>query len=191
MILPKVFDFRLHYRQVAQSHSRAILDRRLEQIKDYVILRCIGATKGQLSSFIYLMGGVLEGTGMVLGILLGYISSKIIVHFIYVKSEMHVLPIFFIAIAFLGDLYFVMQENCKTVNKMTPVSAVRGEFRIKKEKIKARGKGIFGRLLGVEGEYAYKNIYDFPILIKKISVLYGVRARTFSALKYIRRAAYA
>ena len=134
----------------------------LEQIKDYGILRCIGATKGQLSSFIYLMGGVLEGTGMVLGILLGYISSKIIGHFIYVKSEMHVLPIFFIAIAFLGDLYFVMQENCKTVNRMTPVSAVRGEFRIKKEKIKARGKGIFGWLLGVEGEYAYKNIRRNP-----------------------------
>lgn len=134
----------------------------LEQLKDYGILRCIGATKGQLRAFIYIMGAILEIIGVVIGVILGYPVSAVVGIFFHNSIGFHILPVIVILIVFLGDLYFVMQENCKFINRMTPISAVRGEFRIKKEKIKARRKGIMGRLLGVEGEYAYKSLMRNP-----------------------------
>lgn len=130
----------------------------LEQIKDYGILRCIGATKKQLRTYIYMMGAVLEIMGIILGVLLGYpvclligIIFRRVIHF-------HFLPILLILFVFLGDMYFVMQENCKFVNELTPISAVRGEFRIKKERIKVRNTKGIRKMLGIEGEYAYKSL---------------------------------
>jgi ABC-type antimicrobial peptide transport system permease subunit len=64
--------------------------------------------------------------------------------------------------AFLGDLYFAMDENARMVADMTPVSAIRGEYRIKKEKLRRRKSRLFGRLFGLNGDYAYKNIKRNP-----------------------------
>lgn len=134
----------------------------LEQLKDYGILRCIGATKGQLRSFVYIMGAILEIIGVMLGVALGYPVSLVVGLVIHNPAHFHILPAVVILVVFLVDLYFVMQENCKFINRMTPISAVRGEFRIKKERIKVRGKGIMERLFGVEGEYAHKSLMRNP-----------------------------
>ncbi len=134
----------------------------LEQIKDYGILRCIGATKGQIRTYIYSMGAILEIIGLLIGVVFGYPVSAAVGLIFHNSIGFHILPAIVILLVFLGDLFFVMQENCKFINKMTPISAVRGEFRIRKEKIKARRKGIMGRLFGVEGEYAYKSLMRNP-----------------------------
>lgn len=134
----------------------------LEQLKDYGILRCIGATKGQLRTVIYIMGAILEIIGVAVGVVLGYPVSAAVGLVIHNPANFHILPVAIILVVFLGDLYFVMQENCRFINRMTPISAVRGEFRIKKERIKARGKGIMGRFFGVEGEYAHKSLMRNP-----------------------------
>lgn len=130
----------------------------LQQVKDYGILRCIGATKGQLNRIIYRIGAGMEVTGIAVGVLLGTIISVILGFLKDVDVGFHIGPIIPILIAYLGDLYFVMQECSKLVTKTSPVSAVRGEYRIKKEKIKVRGNGLMGRLFGVEGAYARKSV---------------------------------
>ncbi|MCM1499454.1 MAG: ABC transporter permease [Clostridium sp.] len=151
----------------------------LEQIKDYGNLRCVGASKGQLKAVIYIEGAILEISGIIAGVVVGTIGSMVIGHFLdagflfgeFVSSDIgnaalrvgfHALPIAPIAVAFLGDLFFAMEENCKVIANMTPVSAIRGEYRIRKEKIKVRKKSIFGRLFGIEGDYAYKNMMRNP-----------------------------
>lgn len=134
----------------------------LEQIKDYGNLRCIGASKGQLKTFIYLEGFIMEVSGIIIGVLFGTGLSVIAGYFMKMKAGFHFLPVLLVVAAFLFDLYFAMQENCKVVVHMTPISAVRGEFRIRKEKIKVRKSGLFGKLFGVEGDYAYKNIMRSP-----------------------------
>ncbi|MDE6434556.1 MAG: ABC transporter permease [Lachnospiraceae bacterium] len=151
----------------------------LEQIKDYGILRCIGATKGQLRTFIYIMGAILEIIGLVIGVVLGYPLSVVVGFFFHNSIGFHILPVIVILVVFLFDLYFVMQENCKFINRMTPISAVRGEFRIKKEKIKARGKGILGRLFGMEGEYAYKSLMRNPGRFWKSVFAIGIGVAAF------------
>lgn len=136
----------------------------LEQVKDYGILRCIGATRRQLRGCIYLMGMILELFGIILGTILGFLVYLIPAKTYHLQIGFHVIALPFILAAFLGDLYFVMQENCRFLNNLTPAAAVSGEFQIKreKEKIRAgRGKGI-GKLLGFEGSYAYKSLMRNP-----------------------------
>ncbi|MBR1599235.1 MAG: ABC transporter permease [Lachnospiraceae bacterium] len=135
----------------------------LERIKDFGQLRCIGSTKRQLKWLIYLQGAVLELGGIILGTLLGVMGSLIFGAVAkWEHTGFHLLPMGFILIAFLGDLYFAMDENAKLVTGMTPVSAIRGEYRIRNEKYKRRHSFIFGKLFGLTGDYAYKSIKRNP-----------------------------
>ena len=130
----------------------------LEQVEDYGILRCIGATKGQLSGIIYRMGAMLEIAGLLAGIVMGGIVSMILGFIFKISAGFHIIPMIPILITYLGDMYFVMRENAKLVTKMTPVSAVRGEYRIKKEKLRRHGGGLMGKIFGIEGSYARKSV---------------------------------
>lgn len=134
----------------------------LEQIRDYGMLRCMGAAKKQLKEMVFKMGFLLEISGIVIGIVLGFLVYLPIALMAKMEIGFHVLSVIFIVVAFVFDLYFVMQENCKFVNKLTPVAAVRGEFKIKTRKIKARRKSLAGVLFGIEGDYASKNLKRNP-----------------------------
>ncbi|MGN0155056.1 MAG: ABC transporter permease [Lachnospiraceae bacterium] len=134
----------------------------LEQIKDYGNLRCIGATKKQLKSIVYMEGAILEIAGMIAGVIVGTLCTTVAGHFMKLSAGFHLVPVVPIAVAFLGDLMFAMEENCKIITNMSPISAIRGEYRIRKEKIRVRKSNIFGKLFGVEGDYAYKSIMRNP-----------------------------
>lgn len=123
----------------------------IEQIKDYGILRCIGATKGQLRTIIFVMGFIQEISGLIFGMMAGFIMSFIIGKISGIQVGLHIIPVVFVLVAFLGDLYFVMDENSKTVRKISPVDAVRGNLKAGKGKLKSRKAGIFGRVFGVDG----------------------------------------
>lgn len=134
----------------------------LEQIKDYGMLRCMGSTRKQLKEMVFKMGFILEISGIVVGVVLGFLVYLPIAIKAELQIGFHAIGVVFIILAFMFDLYFVMQENCKFVNKLTPIAAVRGEFKIKTEKIKARRKSLAGVLFGVEGDYAAKNLKRNP-----------------------------
>lgn len=134
----------------------------VEQIKDYGNLRCIGSTVGQLRAIIYLQGAIMETVGIVIGVAIGQLGMSLISLFRSFQMNFHVLPIILIIVAYYFDLYFAMEENCKLVTGMSPVSALKGEFRIRKERIKRRRKSIYGRIFGVAGDYAYKNLMRSP-----------------------------
>ncbi|MDE6760933.1 MAG: ABC transporter permease [Lachnospiraceae bacterium] len=154
----------------------------LEQIKDYGNLRCVGASRGQLKTIVYMEGAILEIIGMFLGILIGTLGSVIIGYFVKWNAEFHFLPVIPIVIAFLGDLFFAMEENCKVIVNLTPVSAIRGEYRIRKEKIKARKQSVFGKILGIEGDYAYKSIMRNPGRFHKTVWALGIGIAMYIAI---------
>ena len=143
-----------------------------ENIRDYGNLRCIGCSKGELKTIIYMQGMILEiigiGLGTILGtavtlILSGILSAKDVFYF---QGGFHILPLLLILATFMVDLYFAMRENAKLVTNMSPVSAIRGEYRIKREKIKLREKNLFRilivKLFGVNGDYAFKSLMRNP-----------------------------
>lgn len=134
----------------------------LENIRDYGNLRCIGATNRQLKGMIYLQGAILELTGIGIGMLLGIGISAVVTSILEwpVGFQPLILPI--ILILFMGDLYFTMGENSKLITRMSPVSAIRGEYRIRKEKIRLHKSRLLGRIFGVDGDYAYKSLMRNP-----------------------------
>ncbi|MDE6760934.1 MAG: ABC transporter permease [Lachnospiraceae bacterium] len=171
----------------------------LEQIKDYGNLRCIGASKGELKAVVYIEGAIIELAGIIFGVAVGTIASLLVGHFMnpgslfvsFSPSDIegnafhagfHWVPILPIIVAFLGDLFFAMEENCKVITNMTPVSAIRGEYRIRKEKIKVRKESIFGKLLGIEGDYAYKSIMRNPGRFYKTVWAMGIGIAAFIAI---------
>lgn len=123
----------------------------MEQIKDYGILRCIGATQGQLKSVIFRMGCMQELLGILGGVVIGIPIAYLVGLSMNIKVRPHVL------IVFIGDLFFVMDENGKLVKKISPIEAVRGQTSGTR-KVKARKQSIFGKIFGVQGDYAYKNL---------------------------------
>ena len=130
----------------------------IEQIKDYGILRCVGATDKQLKRIIFRMGFVQELAGIAVGILAGQIFACIFGMTMHIKIHIVPIAIVFVLVSYLGDLFFVMQENSKLVKNITPVEAVRGNLKAKKQKIKRRKGGILGLLFGFEGAYAHKSL---------------------------------
>ncbi len=134
----------------------------LERIRDYGNLRCVGATKGQLKGIIYLQGAILELTGIAIGTVLGAGISQIAASVLKWNLGFQPLIILVILIFFMGDLYFTMGENSKLITGMSPVSAIRGEYRIKKEKLRVHNNRLVTKLLGVDGEYAYKGLMRSP-----------------------------
>lgn len=129
----------------------------MEQIKDYGILRCIGATQGQLKSVIFRMGCMQELFGILGGIVIGFPIAYLVGLSMNIKVRPHVLPFLYVLVVFIGDLFFVMDENGKLVKKISPIEAVRGQTSGTR-KIKARKQSIFGKIFGVQGDYAYKNL---------------------------------
>ena len=129
----------------------------MEQIKDYGILRCIGATQGQLKSVIFRMGCMQELFGILGGIVIGFPIAYLVGLSMSIKVRPHVLPFLYVLVVFIGDLFFVMDENGKLVKKISPIEAVRGQTSGTR-KIKARKQSIFGKIFGVQGDYAYKNL---------------------------------
>lgn len=130
----------------------------IEQIKDYGILRCIGSTMDELSKIIFKMGFIQEIIGIIIGIIVGYVGSVVIGLIYHMKVTFLLIPVVYVLVVFLFDLYFVMRENSKIVKKISPVEALNANMGINNRKIKVKKKSLFGILFGFEGDYAYRNI---------------------------------
>lgn len=145
----------------------------IEQIRDYGNLRCIGATKKQVRYIILCEGFIIESVGILLGCGVSMILSKGVGYFLApilstIVNETvsqgdshlgpHLLPMIPVFVAFYYDLFFLMRENAKLVTGISPVDAIRGNIRVKLPRIKRRKSGLIGKVFGVAGDYAYKNI---------------------------------
>lgn len=143
-----------------------------ENIRDYGNLRCIGSSKAELKMIIFMQGMVLELIGIAAGTILGTaVTSGLSVYlkrfnWFHIEGGFHILPLLLILATFLIDLYFAMGENAKLVTRMTPVSAIRGEYMIRREKIRRHEKNMIRKLavklFGMDGDYAYKSLRRSP-----------------------------
>lgn len=135
-----------------------------EYIKDFGMLRCIGGTKRQIRKIFARITWDIEVLGIILGILLSVPITFIVTSLVLGKPKMYLFPILIIVVSFMYDLFFLVRDITKKLDKLTPAMAVHGNMSrvIKSGKIKARGKGFLFALFGIEGTYAYKNIMRKP-----------------------------
>ena len=159
----------------------------IEQIKDYGVMRCIGATDSEIKNVIFRMGFIQELFGIACGMIIGYLAAVIIGSISHIKVGIHLIAVAYVFIVFIGDMYFVMRENSKLVKKISPIEAVRGNLTGKTGKLKARKKNLFGLLFGFEGDYAYKSLMgNKNRFVKTVaSLAFGVAAFTIISMFYM------
>ena len=140
-----------------------------EKIKQYGMLRSIGATKKQIKRNVYYEGTILGIIGIPLGILLGLAASYIliIVSNLFLKDMLnndlkHVLNISWIAIVvaiLLGiiTIYLSSLRSARKASKVSPINSIRNSADIKIKSKKIKSPKIVNKLFGIGGEISYKN----------------------------------
>ena len=142
-----------------------------EKIKQYGMLRSIGATKKQIKRNVYYEGTILGMIGIPLGIVLGLIASYIliIVCNIFLKEMLNVntglklvlsISWFSIAVAIiLGiiTIYLSALRSARKASKVSPINSIRNSADIKIKSKKIKSPKVINKLFGIGGEISYKN----------------------------------
>lgn len=140
-----------------------------EKIKQYGMLRSIGATKKQIKRNVYYEGTILGLIGIPLGILLGLIASYIliIVSNIFLKDMLNtglklVLSISWISVVvaiILGiiTIYLSALRSARKASIVSPINSIRNSADIKIKSKKIKSPKIINKLFGIGGEISYKN----------------------------------
>ena len=171
-----------------------------EKIKQYGMLRSIGATKKQIKSNVFYEATILGLIGIPLGLLLGFIASYIliIVCNILLKDSLTgglnmVLSysvISYIVAILLGiiTIYLSALKSARKASKISPIDSIRNSANLKLKSKKLKTPKLINKIFGVGGEISYKNIkrnkksYRTTIVSLIISVL------VFIALTYFMNA---
>ena len=160
-----------------------------EKIKQYGMLRSIGATKKQIRSNVFYEATILGLIGIPLGLLLGFIASYIliIVCNILLKDSLTdglnmVLSysvISYIVAILLGiiTIYLSALKSARKASKISPIDSIRNSANIKLNSKKLKVPKLINKIFRVGGEISYKNIkrnkksYRTTIVSLTISVL--------------------
>ena len=142
-----------------------------EKIKQYGMLRSIGATKKQIKRNVYYEGTILGILGIPLGIVLGLIASYIliIVSNIFLKEMLNVntglklvlsISWFSIVVAIILGIITIYLSAIRSARKasiVSPINSIRNSADIKVKSKKIKSPKIINKLFGIGGEISYKN----------------------------------
>ena len=142
-----------------------------EKIKQYGMLRSIGATKKQIKRNVYYEGTILGIIGIPLGIVLGLIASYIliIVSNIFLKEMLNVntglklvlsISWFSIVVAIILGIITIYLSAIRSARKasiVSPINSIRNSADIKVKSKKIKSPKIINKLFGIGGEISYKN----------------------------------
>lgn len=167
-----------------------------EKIKQYGMLRSIGATKKQIKKNVYYEGAILGIIGIPLGILLGLGASYIliIVSNIFLKDMLNtglklVLSISWTAILvsiLLGiiTIYLSALKSARKASKVSPINSIRNSADIKIKSKKIKCPKIVNKLFGIGGEISYKNLKRDKRKYRTTIVSITVSVAVFIGLSY-------
>lgn len=138
-----------------------------ERSKEFGLLKCIGVSKGKLRKLIIKENAILTGIAILMGIIISCSILKIID--VFAKKEFHISENFNVEIniwIIIAVVLFQIVAVCvslirpiRFINKVSPLEALNKSTNLKKEKFKVRkGKAVFRKIFGYEGEYAYTNL---------------------------------
>ena len=141
-----------------------------EKIKQYGMLRSIGATKKQIKRNVFYEATILGIIGIPLGILLGFIASYILVIIsnYYIadsfisgfKLEFAFSWIAIIVAVILGiiTIYFSAFRSAKRASKVSPIDSIRNSATIKINPKKIKSPKLIKNIFGTGGEISFKNL---------------------------------
>lgn len=173
-----------------------------EKIRQYGMLRSIGATKKQIRKNVFYEATLLGVFGVPLGILLGFIASYILI----IISNLLVADMFgsgfslsfvfsWLAVAaavLLGGvtIYFSAFRSAIRAAKVSPLDSVRNSADIKVKSKKLSSPKIIRRLFGMGGEISYKNLkrnrskYRTTVISIVVSVVVFISLSAFMSMAF-------
>lgn len=144
----------------------------VERMKDYGLLRCVGMSKKQLYRLLVAEACIIGIVGIILGIASGYGCLKIIEMWINTSLGLTIPFTFHLylravlwtsALCIAVVIYSVLEPARQALN-LTPTDAIHNRIVLRKkngarvEEYSHHSAGVFSKLFGAPGEYAYKNI---------------------------------
>ena len=141
-----------------------------EKIKQYGMLRSVGATKKQIKKNVFYEAGIFGLTGIPLGILSGLLASILLVlisnYFLKdmssnnLKLQFAISPTSILLAIFLGiiTIYLSALKSAKKAYKITPITSIRNSAEIKLNAKKVKSPKLISNLFGIGGEISYKNL---------------------------------
>ena len=173
-----------------------------EKIRQYGMLRSIGATKKQIRKNVFYEATLLGVFGVPLGILLGFLASYILI----IISNLLVADMFgsgfslsfvfsWLAVAsavLLGGvtIYFSAFRSAVKAAKVSPLDSVRNSADIKVKSKKLSSPKIIKKLFGMGGEISYKNLkrnrskYRATVISIVVSVVVFISLSAFMRMAF-------
>lgn len=173
-----------------------------EKIRQYGMLRSIGATKKQIRKNVFFEATLLGAFGVPLGILLGFLASYILI----IISNLLIADTFasgfslsfvfswtaVLAAVLLGivTIYFSAFRSAVKASKVTPLDSVRNSANIKVKSKKLSSPKIIKKLFGMGGEISYKNLkrnrskYRTTVISIVVSVVVFISLSAFMSMAF-------
>lgn len=173
-----------------------------EKIKQYGMLRSIGATKKQIKKNVFYEASILGAIGIPLGIALGFLASFIlcIISNFYLKdmiSDNLKLEFSFSFIAMLiavvlgiVTIYFSAFRSARRAAKVSPIDSIRNSANIKINPKKVKSPKAIKRIFGMGGEISYKNLkrnkkkYRTTVISIVVSVFVFIALYSFMSMAF-------
>ncbi len=141
-----------------------------ERVRDYGLFRCVGMSKGQLRTMLFIEGMVLSLIASVLGIGLGYLGLQCITP--WLRKALQLQKIFsfrfypkaagYTSLLCVAVTLFSLIEPSRQAGLVTPISALHGNMGgnigLPVKRRKKNGGKLWEKIFGVSGLYAYRNM---------------------------------
>ncbi len=140
----------------------------MERVSQFGILRSVGASKNQIKRIVMKEAMILAIISIPIGLVLGLVALKIVIMILgslafsmFEGFEITINPIILLGSAVLGliTIYISSKGPAKLAAKVSPLEAIKNSGSVKKEDLKKAKSGIIaGKIFGIEGQVAYKNL---------------------------------
>ena len=173
-----------------------------EKIKQYGMLRSIGATKKQIKRNVFFEASILGLIGIPLGLLLGCFASfiLIIVSNYFLKDGftdglelvLSISPSAILAAVVLGivTIYFSAFRSARRASKVSPIESIRNSASIKINPKKVKSPKFIKKIFGMGGEISFKNLkrnrkkYRTTVISLVVSVFVFIALSSFINMSF-------
>ena len=173
-----------------------------EKIKQYGMLRSIGATKKQIRKNVFFEATILGSIGIPLGLVLGLLASYILVIIsnffmtdMLTEGLKLVISYSWIAILVavvlgLVTIYFSALRSAFRASKVSPIDSIRNSSDIKIKARKIKSPKVIKKIFGIGGDISYKNLKRNKKKYRTTVISIIVSVSVFIALSYFMNVAF-
>nr|WP_300005964.1 FtsX-like permease family protein [Tissierella sp.] len=142
----------------------------IERISQFGLLRSVGATPKQIRSLVYREAAIFTAIAIPIGLVSGVFAMKVVLYVIsliesdldlFSDMEAKMSPVVFLISSLLGivTVFLSARGPARRAGSVSPLEAIRNTEDTKKENFKrVKHTGFIGKIFGIEGEIAYKNL---------------------------------